>query len=176
MYAMPGSTMIPYQGKSPTSGEGVFVAAGAHVIGDVVLGKDVSVWFNCVIRGDCNYIRIGDRTNVQDGTVIHVTHSTAPTVIGSDVTIGHAAIIHGCTIEDGSLIGMGATLLDGSVIPKQSVVAAGSLVPPGKTYPARSLIKGSPAKVARSLTDQEVQDLQASVGHYLEYKSHYVPK
>ena len=175
MYAMPGSTVIPYKGQQPTLHTGVFLATGAHIIGDVTLAEDVSVWFNTVIRGDCHYVTVGARTNIQDGAVIHVTQGEAPTIIGSDVTIGHGAVIHGCTIKDMSLIGMGAIILDGAVIQEESLVAAGSLVPPGKTYPPRSLIKGSPAKVARSLTDQEVLELKESVAHYLDYKSNYVP-
>ncbi len=173
MHAMPGSTITSYQGHTPKFGANVFLAAGAHIVGDVVLSDDVSVWFNTVVRGDCNFIRVGARTNIQDGSVIHVTHGTGPTVIGADVTIGHGAIIHGCTIEDLCLIGMGATILDGAVISQESLVGAGALVTPGKKFPPRSLIIGSPARVARALTNAEVASLRDSVDHYLEYKKHY---
>ena len=175
MYQMPGSNIIPYKGNLPKLASGVFVAAGAQLIGDLEIGADSSIWFNTVIRGDCNYIRIGSRTNVQDGSVIHVTNSTAPTLIGNDVTIGHGVVIHGCTIQDGSLIGMGAILLDHCVIGKNSFVAAGSLNPPGNIFPEGVLIKGSPAVVARPLTEQELSGLKQSVTYYLEYKSFYEP-
>lgn len=175
MYMMPGSTIIPYQGKNPQLGKGSFVATGACVIGDVVLGEQANIWFNCTVRGDCNYIRIGARTNIQDNTVVHVTHGTGPTHIGSDVTIGHGAIIHACTIEDFSLIGMGAVILDGAVIPRHSLVAAGSVVPPNKKYPEGHLLLGSPAKAVRPLNADEIKEIHESVGHYLEYTSHYLP-
>src|SRR5690606_10210173 len=112
MYAMPGSVILPYRGTRPKLGHGVVLASGAHLIGDLIVGDEASFWFNTVVRADCNYIRIGQRTNVQDGTVIHVTNGDAPTEIGDDVTIGHNATIHGCTIKSGSLIGMGAVILD----------------------------------------------------------------
>src|SRR6478672_195471 len=134
MYLMPGSTLLPYKGKRPTLGQGVFVASGAHIIGDTEIGEQSSIWFNVVIRGDCNYIRIGKRTNIQDGTVIHVTNTYFPTFIGDDVTIGHGAVLHGCRIGNLCLIGMGATVMDNVTIPDRCFVAAGSLVPPGKTF------------------------------------------
>lgn len=175
MYLMPGSHVLPYKGIQPTIGKGTFVAAGAQLIGDLIIGEEASIWFNTVIRGDCNFIRIGNRTNVQDGTVIHVTNSTAPTIIGDDVTVGHGAVIHGCTVGRGSLVGMGAILLDHCEVGEQSFVAAGALLAPGKKYPSRSLIKGSPAQVARPLRDEELEQLERSVRYYLEYKSHYMP-
>lgn len=176
MYLMPGSTVIPYRGTNPVLGNGSFIATGACVIGDVILGEQANIWFNCTVRGDCNSIRIGARTNVQDNTVIHVTHGTGPTSIGADVTIGHGAIIHACTIEDYVLIGMGAVILDGAVIPKHCLVAAGAVVPPGKRYPEGHLLIGSPAKPFRALNVQEIKEIHDSVGHYLEYVSHYLPK
>lgn len=175
MYLMPDSSLLPYKGKSPLLAKGVFVAAGARLIGDLEIGEESSVWFNVTIRADCHYIRIGKRTNVQDNTVIHVTNSLYPTNIGDDVTIGHSAVLHGCEIKSMTLIGMGAVIMDGAVIPENSIVAAGSLVTPGKTFPPGHLIKGSPAKAVRELSKEELKSLEQSVTYYLEYKSHYVP-
>lgn len=175
MYQMPGSAILPYKGQYPRIGAGVFVASGAQIIGDTEIGEDSSVWFNCVIRGDCNYIRIGKRTNVQDGTVIHVTNSLFPTFIGDDVTIGHSAILHGCRISNLCLIGMGAIVMDDVTIPERCLVAAGSLVPPGKSFNPGSLIRGNPAREVRPLTDKELSDLERSVRYYLEYKQGYIP-
>ncbi len=175
MYLMPGSTLLPYKGKLPTLGQGVFVASGAHIIGDTEIGENSSIWFNVVIRGDCNYIRSGKRTNIQDGTVIHVTNTYFPTFIGDDVTVGHGAVLHGCRIGNLCLIGMGATVMDDVTIPERCVVAAGSLVPPGKKYNPGTLIKGNPAREARPLTDKELADLERSVQYYLEYKRGYEP-
>jgi gamma-carbonic anhydrase len=168
-----GGQVLGYGATEPQLGDNCFVASGAHVIGDVIAGEDVSFWFNTVVRGDCNFIRIGDRTNIQDGTVIHVTHSTHPTKIGSDVTIGHGAVIHGCTIESNCLIGMGSIILDGAVIPEGSWVAAGALVPPNKQYPPNSMILGSPAKAVRSLRPHESAIIKESVNNYLTYKAGY---
>src|SRR5262245_38589218 len=134
VFVMDGATVLAYGGKKPVLGAGVFVAAGAHVIGDLEIGAESSVWFNTVVRADCHWIRIGARTNIQDNSVVHVTAETGPTTVGSDVTIGHNAIIHGCTIEDLCLIGMGAIVMDHAVIGRGSLVAAGALVPPGKKY------------------------------------------
>jgi carbonic anhydrase/acetyltransferase-like protein (isoleucine patch superfamily) len=175
-YAMPGSTIIPYKGTYPTLGSRAFVAAGAHIIGDVIAEEDVSIWFNTVVRGDCNSIRIGARTNIQDGTVIHVTSKEFATEIGSDVTIGHNVILHGCKVGSGTLIGMGAILLDGVEIGEKCFVAAGSLVTPGKKFPPHSMIMGSPAKVARTLTEEDLAGLATSVPSYLEYKNNYFPQ
>jgi carbonic anhydrase/acetyltransferase-like protein (isoleucine patch superfamily) len=160
----------------PTLGQGVFVASGAHIIGDTEIGEESSIWFNTVIRGDCNYIRIGKRTNVQDGTVIHVTNSYFPTFIGDDVTIGHGAVLHGCRIGNLCLIGMGATVMDDVTIPDRCLVAAGSLVPPGKTFQAGTLIRGNPAREVRPLTEKELSDLERSMRYYLEYKQGYMPQ
>ena len=162
-------------------GEGVFIAENASVIGDVTLGKDCSVWFGTVIRGDVHYIKIGDRVSVQDNSVVHVTHYKKPdksdgnpTIIGNDVTVGHNVILHGCTIEDACLIGMGATLLDGVVIGKESIVGAGAVVTKNKTFPPRSLILGSPAKAVRQLTEEEVEELYASAKRYVTFKNSYL--
>jgi carbonic anhydrase/acetyltransferase-like protein (isoleucine patch superfamily) len=174
MHAMAGSSITPFKGIHPIIGKDCFLANGAHLIGDLVVGEESSFWFNTVVRADCNFIRIGKRTNVQDGTVIHVTSGTGPTVIGNDVTIGHSAVIHACTIEDLVLIGMGSIILDGARIRSNSLVAAGSVVTPGKEFPEGVLIKGSPAVVARPLTPQESAYLKKSVEYYLEYARGYI--
>lgn len=175
MYLMPGSNILPYKGKTPKLADGIFAAAGAQLIGDLEAGEDCGFWFNTVVRADCHYIRIGKRTNVQDGTVIHVTNGQFPTIIGDDVTIGHGAVIHGCTVGNLCLIGMGAIIMDGAEIGDRCIVAAGALVAPGKKYEAGSLIKGSPANAVRSISEKEEEFLKISSERYLEYKKHYVP-
>lgn len=172
---MPGANILPYKGKSPSLGQRVFLAAGAQLIGDLEVGEDSSFWFNTVVRADCNYIRIGQRSNIQDGTVIHVTNSLFPTHIGDEVTVGHNATLHGCRIGDRCLIGMGAVVMDDVNVGRHSIVAAGALLTPGKTYPEGHLIKGSPAKAVRALRPAELESLERSYQYYLEYKSHYVP-
>lgn len=147
--------ILDWQGQSPKFGDDVFIAPNATVIGDVVLGSRSSIWFQAVVRGDVNWIKIGEDTNVQDGAVLHVTNKTHPLTIGDRVTIGHKACLHGCTLNDNCLIGIGAIILDGAVIGKNSLVGAGALVPPGKEYPDNSVIVGSPAKVVRKITDKE---------------------
>jgi carbonic anhydrase/acetyltransferase-like protein (isoleucine patch superfamily) len=151
-----------------------FVDESAQVIGDVQIGAESSVWMNAVIRGDVNSIRIGQRTNVQDGTVIHVMHHTHPTAVGDDVTIGHGAIVHGCTVGSRVLLGMGAILLNGSTIGEDTIVAAGSLVTEDMVVPPRSLVMGSPARVRRPLTDDEVRFVLESAGNYVRYRLDYV--
>jgi gamma-carbonic anhydrase len=136
-------------------GRRVFVAPSACVAGRVEAGDDASFWFHSVVRGDVNTIRIGARTNVQDGCVLHVTHETHPLEIGHDVVIGHGAVVHGCTIEDGALIGIGARVLDGAVVEREAQIGAGALVPPGMRVPSGTLALGLPARVARSLTEAE---------------------
>lgn len=170
-----------FQGISPIIGEGTYVDEAATVIGDVVLGDDVSIWPGTVVRGDVNYIRIGSRTNVQDGTIIHVTHDGPygkpggfATVIGEDVTIGHAAVIHACVIEDACLIGMGATILDGAIIRKNGFVGAGAVVPPGKTVESGELWLGNPAKCVRKLGEKEIEQLYYSAQHYVRLKDKYL--
>jgi carbonic anhydrase/acetyltransferase-like protein (isoleucine patch superfamily) len=155
-----------------TAGDEFFVAPTAAVIGRVTLGRDVSVWFGTVLRGDSNDIRIGDRSNVQDNSVIHVDSDAAAT-IGHDVTIGHAAVVHGCTIGDFSLIGIHATILSHAVIGNYCLVGAGALVTERKEFPDRSLIIGAPARRVRELTDAEVQMLEQSAAHYAEQGKRY---
>lgn len=177
----PGPAVRPYLHHVPTLGARVYVDPAAVVIGDVVLGDDVSVWPMTVIRGDVNFIRIGDRTNLQDGTVVHVSHDGPharlggfATRIGSDVTIGHKAIIHACAIEDAALIGMGAIVLDGAVVKKHAFVGAGALVPPGKVVGEGEMWLGSPAKFARKLSEAEIEALYYSAQHYVRMKDQYL--
>ncbi|MEN8147232.1 MAG: gamma carbonic anhydrase family protein [Campylobacterota bacterium] len=164
----------------PELGTNSWVAPSADVVGNVTMGKECSIWFGCVVRGDVHYITIGERTNIQDLSMIHVTHYKKedmsdgnPTIIGSDVTIGHRVMMHGCTIEDACLVGMSATILDGAVIGRESIVGAGSLVTKNKVFPPRSLIMGSPAKLVRELNDDEVKELYASAARYVEFKKDY---
>ena len=163
----------PYRGRLPVVHPTAYVDASAQVIGDVDIGADSSVWMNAVVRGDVNTIRIGDRSNIQDGTVVHVMHETHPTRIGDDVTIGHAAVVHGCTIGNRVLIGMGATILNGAVVGEDSIVAAGSLVTEGAVIPPRSLVMGSPAKVRRTLSDEDVASILDYAANYVRYKKDY---
>jgi carbonic anhydrase/acetyltransferase-like protein (isoleucine patch superfamily) len=151
-----------------------YIDESAQVIGDVQIGQESSVWMNVVIRGDVNSIRIGDRTNIQDGTVIHVMRGTHATRIGHDVTVGHAAILHGCTIRDRVLVGMGAMLLNGAEIGEESIVAAGTLVPERKKFPARSLLMGRPAVLKRELTDDEVASIRDYAERYVSYRKDYL--
>ena len=160
--------LIPFRDLYPRIHQTVFLADGSRIIGDVEIGEYASVWYNAVIRGDVHYVRIGAGTNVQDGTVIHVTHNENPALIGRDVTIGHAAVVHGCTLENTCLVGMGATVLDTAVVHSESMVAAGALVPPGFEVPSGTLVAGVPAKVKRELTDEERRQLQNSAAHYRE--------
>jgi carbonic anhydrase/acetyltransferase-like protein (isoleucine patch superfamily) len=164
----------PHRGRLPLVHPSAFIDDSAQIIGDVEIGEHSSVWMLVVIRGDVHRIRIGHRTNVQDGTIVHVMKDTHPTTIGDDVTIGHAAVIHGCTIADRCLIGMGAILLNGSHIGTGSIVAAGSLVPERMQVPPGSLVMGSPAKVKRALLDREVADIQMYADRYVAYRLDYM--
>jgi carbonic anhydrase/acetyltransferase-like protein (isoleucine patch superfamily) len=164
----------PYRGRLPVIDPTAYIDPSAQVIGDVEIGEESSVWMNVVIRGDVNHIRIGRRSNVQDGTIVHVMHDTHPTAIGDEVTIGHGAIVHGCTIEDRVLIGMGAILLNGARVGADSIVAAGSLVPEGRVIPPRSLAMGSPAKVRRTLSDADVASIREYSANYVRYRLDYM--
>lgn len=162
-----------YKGISPQFGENCFVEQSAQVIGDVTMGDDCSVWFNAVIRGDVNKITIGNKTNIQDGAILHVTHKKHALSLGSGVTVGHGAILHGSDIGDFCLIGMGAKTLDAAVVEPYSMVAAGALVRQGFTVPSKTLVAGVPAKVIRELTDDEVAFLEQSAQNYVEYMKDY---
>lgn len=161
----------PFLGEEPTYNDTNFIAETAVVIGDVTLESNASVWHQCTLRGDVNWIRVGEGTNVQDNTVVHVTHGTAPTDIGASVTIGHGAIIHGCTIEDEVLVGMGATILDHAVIGRHSIIGAQALVTKNSEIPPRSLVLGQPAEVVREVTDEEVEAIQEGAENYLRYSA-----
>ncbi len=163
-----------FKGINPTIAESAYIDEDATVIGDVHIGEASSVWPSVVIRGDVNYIRIGEATNIQDGSVLHVTAPNEnnpegfPLIVGNQVTVGHGAILHACTIEDECLIGMGATVLDGAILKKHVLLAAGSLVPPGKELEGGYLWVGSPVKRARPLTEQELQFFRKSSKNYVE--------
>jgi gamma-carbonic anhydrase len=163
-----------FQGITPTIPPSCFIEDTGIVIGDVVMGEHCSVWFHAVIRGDVNYIRIGNRTNVQDLCILHVTHDTHPLMIGNDVTIGHSVVLHGCTIEDRVLVGMGAIIMDGVVVGEDSVVGAGALVTEGTIVPPRSLIMGSPAKLKRPVTEKELAWIKESAENYVTYSREYL--
>jgi carbonic anhydrase/acetyltransferase-like protein (isoleucine patch superfamily) len=164
----------PYRGRLPVVDPSAYIDPSAQVIGDVEVGEESSLWMNVVARGDVHSIRIGRRSNLQDGTIVHVMNQTHPAVIGDDVTIGHGAIVHGCTIEDRVLIGMGAILLNGARVGADSIVAAGTLVPEGAEIPARSLAMGSPAKVRRLLSDEEVASILEYANNYVKYRLDYM--
>lgn len=161
----------PFIGTEPQFDETNFIAETAVVIGDVTLGKQASIWHHTTVRGDVNWIRIGAATNIQDNSVVHVTHETAPTDIGDRVTVGHGAIIHGCTIEDEVLIGMGATVMDHAVIGTHSLVGAGALITSETEVPPRSLVLGQPAEVVRELSDDEVDSIRDSAENYVRYSA-----
>ncbi len=163
-----------FQGIKPTIPTSCFIEETGVVIGDVVLGEHCSIWFHTVVRGDVHYIRIGDRTNVQDLCMLHVTHDTHPLIIGNEVTIGHGVILHGCTIKDRVLIGMGAIIMDGAVIGENSVVGAGALITEQTIVPPNSLILGSPAKVKRPVTAEELAWIKESAENYVKYAGQYM--
>jgi gamma-carbonic anhydrase len=163
-----------FQGIIPVIPKSCFIEDTAVVIGDVVMGEQCSVWFHTVIRGDVHYIRIGHRTNIQDLSMLHVTHDTHPLIIGSDVTIGHHVVLHGCTLKDRVLIGMGAIVMDGALIGEDSVVGAGALVTERTIVPPKSLVLGSPAKVRRPVTEKELSWIRESSANYVRYAGQYM--
>ena len=162
-----------FKGQSPRVDATAYIDQSAQVIGDVEIGAESSVWMNVVLRGDVNAIRVGRRSNIQDGTIVHVMNGTHPTTIGDDVTVGHGAVVHGCTIEDRVLVGMGAILLNGVTVGADSIIAAGTLLPEGATVPPRSLVMGSPGKVKRALTGEEVASIQVYAENYVKYRLDY---
>lgn len=169
-----------YQNKTPHLGSGVYIDPQAAVIGDVKLGEHVSVWPMAVIRGDVNYIHIGDKTNIQDGAILHVTHDGPytpggiPLILGKGITVGHQAVLHACTIDDFCLIGMGALVLDGVHIEHHVMVGAGALVTPGKRLESGYLYLGNPARPIRKLTDKEIEQIEYSAEHYVRLKDKYI--
>ncbi len=167
-------SVISFENKVPEIGARVFLAPGAVVLGEVFLGDDVSVWFNVVLRADIHWIRVGARSNLQDGVIVHVENQQCPTLLEDEVSVGHGAILHGCTIGSGSLIGMGAKILNDAVIGEGSLVAAGAVVREGFNAPPRSLVVGVPAVVKRSLTDEEYDRARGTALNYLRYKERYL--
>jgi carbonic anhydrase/acetyltransferase-like protein (isoleucine patch superfamily) len=163
----------PYQGKNPKLGPDVFVADTAMVIGDVEIGARSTIWFGAVIRGDVYYIRIGEDTSIQDNSVIHVTHGQNATVIGNRVTVGHSVTLHGCTVRDRCIIGMGSTVLDLADVGERCILGAGSLVSPGTKIPPGHLALGNPARVKRPLTEKELDWIESSADHYVELAKTY---
>ncbi len=163
----------PFRNLSPVIHESAYVADDAIVIGDVEIGAESSVWFGSILRGDVNYIRIGERTNVQDGTIIHVSSKTHPTVLEDEITLGHRVTLHGCHIETGCLIGIGSIILDGVRFGRNSLVAAGSLLTPNTQILPRVLVMGSPARVKRELSDDEVRDLERFWRNYVSLSRVY---
>ena len=165
-----------FQTIFPKIDDTAFIADDAIIIGDVEIGEDASVWYGSIIRGDVNYIRIGARTNIQDGTIVHVSSKTHATILEDEITVGHRVTLHGCHIESGCLIGIGAILMDGVRVGRNSLIGAGSLLTPGTQIPPRSLVLGSPARVKRELTDDELAYLDKSWRNYVELKKHYEDK
>ncbi len=165
--------LLSYKGRAPQIDPTAFIQPSAQIVGDVIIGAQSSVWFNVVIRGDVNHIRIGARTNVQDNATVHVTRERWPTILGDDITIAHGVILHGCRIADRCLIGIGAIVMDGVEIAEDCLIAAGSLVTPGTKIPAGQLVLGSPGKVVRPLRDEELAHLKQSAANYVEYADTY---
>jgi carbonic anhydrase/acetyltransferase-like protein (isoleucine patch superfamily) len=165
--------ILPYRGRLPRLAADAFAAPGATLIGDVELGAQASVWFGCVLRGDVQPVRIGARTNFQDGSIIHVSRAGLATLIGVEVTIGHGCIVHACTIEDRAFIGMGSIILDGAVVSSEGMLGAGSLLAPGKRIGARELWLGRPARFARRVSDEERALLDEQNRHYVELAAEY---
>ncbi|MEO6693769.1 MAG: gamma carbonic anhydrase family protein [Ignavibacteria bacterium] len=165
--------ILHYNNIFPKIDKSVFIADGAKIIGDVDIEEDSSVWFNAVIRGDVNFIKIGQRTNIQDGSILHVTNNKFSLVIGSDVTIGHNAVVHGCSVQNNVLIGMGSVILDNAVVSSNSIIAAGSLVKEGFIVPHGVLVAGVPAKVKREITEDEIKNISDSAIAYVKYAAEY---
>ena len=163
-----------FENKKPQLGKNIYISENASVIGEVILGNEVNIWFGAVIRGDMHYIKIGSRSNVQDNAVVHVTSAVSPTNIGSGVTVGHSAIIHGCTIEDNCMVGMGAIVMDDAVIGAGSLVGAGALIPPNMKVPPQSLVVGMPGKVLREVRKEEYEMIIERPSEYIELASIYL--
>jgi len=162
-----------FQGILPRVEKNAFVEETAVVVGDVVIGAESSVWFLSVVRADVNFVKIGSRTNIQDLCVLHVTHDTHPLIIGDDVTVGHHVVLHGCTIKDRVLVGMGAILMDGVVIGEECIIGAGALITEGTVIPPRSLVLGSPARIKRPVTEEERAWIKQSAANYVRYAAEH---
>ncbi len=169
----PAPIILPYQGITPTIDTSAWIAPGAVIIGDVTIGPHSNIWFGCVIRGDVQKIRIGSGTNIQDGTVVHVTRKTGPTSIGSGVTVGHSALLHACHVEDDCFIGMHATIMDQASVSSGAMVAAGALVTPGKRVPGGTIWAGNPAKFLRDMTAEEKEFIGTSASNYIRLSQEY---
>ncbi|MEM6833647.1 MAG: gamma carbonic anhydrase family protein [Pseudomonadota bacterium] len=159
--------------KHPQIADDVFIAPGAQVMGDVTIGKGSSIWFNCVLRGDVNTIEVGEGTNIQDGTVVHVSRRTHPTVIGSNVLIGHMAMVHGCILKDWSFVGLGSIVMDGCVVEEDGMLAAGAMLTPGKVIGKGELWGGRPAKLMRTLTEEQITSNRTASPHYAQLAQVY---
>jgi carbonic anhydrase/acetyltransferase-like protein (isoleucine patch superfamily) len=157
-----------YQGKTPKIATTAFIADNVVIIGDVEIGEHASIWYNCVLRADVGMIRVGARSNVQDGSCLHMTTNLSHALIGEEVTVGHNAIVHGARVEDGALIGMGSILLDNAVIGREALIAAGTVIPPRMVVPAFSMVRGQPGKVVRELGDAERLEGRRGAAHYVE--------
>lgn len=168
MHDLSSGPVYVFEGMAPVIATDAFIAPTAVVIGDVHIGALSGIWFHCVVRGDTNHIRIGARTNIQDGTIIHINTGHFPTLIGDDVSVGHAAIIHACTLHDRAFVGMGATVLDGAVIEEGGMLAAGALLTPGKRIGRNELWQGSPARLARVMDAEERAKFDLTAVHYVE--------
>lgn len=170
---MRNAKLFLYKDKSPVIAERAYIAEGVRVIGDVVIGHGSSIWFNSVVRGDVNYIRIGSYTNIQDGSVVHVQTDTNPTIVGDYITVGHNVILHGCTVGNNCLIGMGAIILNGAEIGENCIIGAGTLVTEGKKIPPNSLVLGSPGRIVRPVSAEEIEKVRQSAIHYYEISLNY---
>ena len=166
--------LISFEDKMPSLGEGVFIAPGSDILGDVRIGDDASIWYRCVLRGDIHSIEIGARSNLQDGVIVHVEHGLFPTILEEDSSVGHGAILHGCTLRRGCLVGMGATILNGAEIGEGALVAAGALVREGFKVPAGMLAAGVPAVIRRELSEEEILRVRETAAHYVHYKDRYL--
>ncbi len=163
-----------YKNYQPIVDKGAFVAVSANVIGAVTIGSKSSVWYNCVLRGDVSYINIGERSNIQDGTIIHVDRHDIPTIIGDGVTVGHKCLLHACTLKSNCFVGMGSTVMDRAIIEEYAMVAAGSLVTPGKIVRSGEIWAGTPAKLFRKMTDEEIEYISVSADNYVQLMQEYL--
>lgn len=166
-------SILPYNNITPTIADSAFISGSADIIGDVHIGEESGIWYGCVVRGDVNYIRIGSRTNIQDGTIIHVWRNEGPTLIGDEVTIGHQALLHACELQNRCFIGMGATVMDKAIVEEGGMVAAGALVTPGKIIRKGEIWAGNPAKFFRRMNQQEQEFIAISANNYVKLANEY---